>query len=56
MGVELLLDTSGSMLERLGNSTRIAVAKDVLTRLVNRTLPEGLPVALRTFKAKKRVV
>ncbi len=53
VGVALLLDTSGSMLERLGTSTRIAVAKDVLTRLVNRTLPEGIPVALRTFKAKK---
>ncbi len=53
VGVELVLDTSGSMTKRLGTSTRIGVAKDVLTRLVNGTLPEGIPVALRTFKAKR---
>ena len=35
-------------------ATRIAVAKDALTGLVQSTLPEGLPVALRTFKAGKR--
>ena len=54
VGVELVLDTSGSMIKRLGGATRIAVAKDALTGLVQSTLPEGLPVALRTFKAGKR--
>ena len=29
----------------------MAIAQAVLTRLVDETLPEGLPVALRTFKA-----
>ena len=52
VGVELVLDTSGSMTKRLGTSNRISIAKDVLTRLVNATLPEGIPVALRTFAGK----
>ena len=44
----------GACIKRLGGATRIAVAKDALTGLVQSTLPEGLPVALRTFKAGKR--
>jgi hypothetical protein len=51
VAVEVLLDTSGSMLERLGGARRIDVAKSVLRRLVNDTLPAGVPLALRTFKA-----
>ena len=51
VGVEILLDTSGSMNKRIAGVTRMAVAREVLTRLVDETLPEGLPVALRTFKA-----
>ncbi len=54
VAVGLVLDTSGSMLEPLGGSTRIEVAKQSLSRLVGDTLPEGLPVALRTFKAARR--
>jgi hypothetical protein len=49
VGVEILLDTSGSMRAKIGKQTRIAIAKKVLRRLVSQTLPEGLPVALRTF-------
>jgi Mg-chelatase subunit ChlD len=49
VGVEILLDTSGSMRSKIGKQTRIAIAKKVLRRLVEETLPEGLPVALRTF-------
>jgi Mg-chelatase subunit ChlD len=49
VGVEILLDTSGSMRQKIGKQTRIAIAKKVLRRLVGETLPEGLPVALRTF-------
>jgi len=51
VSVELVLDTSGSMNKKLEGVTRMAVAQTVLTRLVGETLPEGLPVALRTFKA-----
>jgi hypothetical protein len=50
VAVELILDTSFSMTEPLGSSTRIDVAKASLTRLVDEALPEGLPVALRIFK------
>ena len=51
VAVELLLDTSGSMLERLGSSTKLKVAERTLVALVD-DLPSGTPVALRTFKAK----
>jgi hypothetical protein len=54
VAVELVLDTSGSMLEPLGRSTRIAVAKRSLSRLIEETLPDGLPVALRIFKAGRQ--
>lgn len=54
VAVELVLDTSGSMRARLGSSTRIAVAKRSLQQLVEGSLPDGLPVALRTFKAGRR--
>lgn len=54
VGVELVLDTSGSMLQPLGTSDRITVARNVLQRLVAQTIPEGIPVALRTFKARKK--
>ncbi|MFN8519617.1 MAG: VWA domain-containing protein [Chloroflexota bacterium] len=54
VGVEILLDTSGSMRAKVGRSTRIAIAKRVLHRLVSRTLPEGLPVGLRTFDPARR--
>lgn len=54
VGVEILFDTSGSMLQPLGDARRIDVAKDVLTRLVTDTLPDGLPVALRVFDAQRR--
>jgi hypothetical protein len=54
VGVEILLDTSGSMRDRIGKRTRISIARDVLRRLVGETLPEGLPVALRTFDPARR--
>lgn len=52
--VEILLDTSGSMRARIGTRSRIAIAKRVLTRLIGSTLPEGLPVGLRTFDPMRR--
>ena len=54
IAVELLLDTSGSMTEPLGESTKLEVAEQTLVDLVDTTMPAGLPVALRTFKAKPR--
>jgi hypothetical protein len=47
--VELVVDTSGSMRKRLGDRTRIDIAKDVLTGLLRDDLPAGAPVALRQF-------
>lgn len=52
--VELVLDTSGSMLKKVGGVSRIAIAKEVMSRIVADALPEGLPVALRTFRPRKR--
>ncbi len=45
----LILDASGSMLQRLEGRRRIDVARDVLTEAVADTLPAGMPVALRVF-------
>jgi Mg-chelatase subunit ChlD len=47
--IDLVVDTSGSMRKRLGDRTRIDIAKDVLTRLVREDLPVGTQVALRQF-------
>jgi hypothetical protein len=53
VAVELVLDTSGSMLDRLhGSQRRIDAAKSVLTDLVTHVLPAGIPVMLRTFDPK----
>ena len=49
VGVEIVLDTSGSMLERIGRQRRIDVARDALRELVTERLPSGTPVALRIF-------
>jgi Mg-chelatase subunit ChlD len=54
IAVEIILDTSGSMRAKLGRTTRIAAAKEVLTRLVRDELPPGIPVALRVFGAAAR--
>lgn len=49
VGVEIILDTSKSMLEEVDGVRRIDIAKSSLEILVNEALTEGLPVALRTF-------
>ena len=41
VAIEVILDTSGSMLKKLGKQSRIAVAKAVLRDLVTDTLPSG---------------
>lgn len=47
--VELILDASGSMLQRLEGKRRIAIAKEVLTEAVESHIPAGTLVALRVF-------
>ena len=54
VAIELILDTSGSMLERIRGERRIDIAKRVLTDLVTRDLPPGIPVALRVFADKAK--
>lgn len=54
VAIEIVLDTSGSMLARLGGTTRIVAAKEVLTRLVREQLPAGTPVAMRWFRQSRR--
>lgn len=47
--VEIILDASGSMYKRIGDQTRIDVAKTVLTDLLQTTIPAGTPLALRIY-------
>jgi hypothetical protein len=51
--VELILDASGSMLQRIEGKRRINVAKEVLTEAVREHIPAGTPVALRVFGHKE---
>jgi hypothetical protein len=55
VAVEVILDTSGSMLDRVGKRRRIDIAKAVLTDLVRTGLPKGVPVALRVFGDQRDV-
>lgn len=47
--VEIILDASGSMQQTLQGSTRIEIARGVLSDLVTGVLPAGTPLALRVF-------
>jgi hypothetical protein len=49
VGVEIILDTSGSMLTRERGTRRIDLAKANLAELVTQRLPEGAPVAVRVL-------
>jgi hypothetical protein len=49
VGVDLILDNSGSMLIDLEGQRRIDIAKQVMSDLVQHTLPQGIPMALRVF-------
>jgi Mg-chelatase subunit ChlD len=53
VAVEIVLDTSTSMLDRLGKRRRIDVAKRVLSGLVADQLRPGTPVALRVFRQQR---
>ena len=47
--LEIVLDASGSMHKKLGDTTRLKVAQEILSDLVTTVIPEGTPVALRIF-------
>ncbi|HEV7608871.1 MAG TPA: VWA domain-containing protein [Steroidobacteraceae bacterium] len=47
--VEVILDASGSMLQKLGGQRRIDIAKQTLTKLTSSTIPAGTPFAFRVF-------
>lgn len=47
--VAIILDTSGSMLQGLDDSTRADIARTALVDLVTTTIPAGTTVSLRTF-------
>jgi von Willebrand factor type A domain len=51
--IELILDASGSMLQRIGGKRRIEIAKDVLSAAVGEHIPAGTPLALRVFGDKE---
>lgn len=47
--VEIILDASGSMLQRLNGERRIEIARSTLNDLIANTIPEGTGFALRVF-------
>ena len=47
VAIEIILDTSGSMLDRVKGQRRIEAAKAVLDQLLTEDVPPGTPVALR---------
>ncbi|HVF17551.1 MAG TPA: vWA domain-containing protein, partial [Steroidobacteraceae bacterium] len=47
--VEIILDASGSMLQRLGQQRRIDIAKQTLTNLTTNVIPAGTQFAMRVF-------
>ncbi len=51
--VEFVLDASGSMLQKLGGTRRIDLAKSAFTDLAHNVLPDGTAFALRVFGHKE---
>lgn len=47
--VEIILDASGSMLQRLQGKRRIEIARNVLNEAIGKTVPEGSLLAFRVF-------
>lgn len=52
---ELILDASGSMKDRVGTGTRMAVAKDAVKSLIG-VLPAGIPLGLRVYRDCRDIV
>ncbi|MDQ7084583.1 MAG: VWA domain-containing protein [Sulfurovum sp.] len=53
LAIELILDASGSMLKRIQGKRRIDIAKEVLIKAVQETIPAQTLVALRVFGHRK---
>ena len=51
--IEVVLDASGSMLQRQGKDRRIEIAKRTLTSLISDTIPENTAFVLRVFGHKE---
>jgi hypothetical protein len=47
--VELLIDASGSMLQKIGGESKIEIEKKLLTDLAQHNMPPGVPLAIRVF-------
>lgn len=47
--IELILDASGSMLQRIDGRRKIQIAQSTLAGLVDQAVPPGTPLALRVF-------
>ena len=47
--IEIILDASGSMLQRIGSERRIDIAKKTLTSWSSTDIPAGTPFAFRVF-------
>lgn len=52
--IELILDASGSMLQKQDGRRRIDIAKEVLTQLAGNVIPAGTPFAMRVFGHKEK--
>jgi hypothetical protein len=48
-GIEIILDASGSMLQKIGAQRRIDIAKQTLSKLTSSGIPAGTPFAFRVF-------
>jgi len=48
-GIEIILDASGNMLQKIGAQRRIDIAKQTLTKLTSTGIPAGTPFAMRVF-------
>lgn len=53
-GIEIILDASGSMLQKQEGRRRIDIAKEVLIGLAGKSIPAGTPFALRVFGHKEK--
>jgi hypothetical protein len=51
--VVIILDASGSMLQRIGNERRIDMAKKAVSQLVEKDLPDDVVFSLRVFGHKE---
>ena len=52
-GVEIILDASGSMLNKIAGQRRIDIAKHTLIDLINNVIPADTPFAFRVFGHKE---